>query len=66
MVNDRKTGPIAYRQKTFDLNDTTGMTKALHEDGFALIPGVLSKEKCAELRESIDSPEALLASISLA
>ena len=43
-----------YRQKTFAQNDVTGMTNALHEDGFALIPGVLTAEECAEARAKID------------
>ena len=43
-----------YRQKTFALHDTEGMTNALHEDGFALIPGVLSNDECKALRDAID------------
>ena len=46
--------PITYRQKTWDIDDTAGMAKAIHEDGFALIPGVLSADECATLRDSID------------
>jgi len=45
---------FAYRQPTFALDDTEGMTRALHEDGFALIPGVLSAEEVADLRAAID------------
>jgi len=48
------TASFPYRQKTYDLLDTAGMTEALHEDGFALIPGVLSRDECAALREAID------------
>lgn len=42
------------QQKTFDLLDTTGMVEAIHKDGFALIPGVLSAEEVATAREAID------------
>lgn len=34
-----------YLQKTFTLDDVVGMTEALHDDGFALIPGVLSLDE---------------------
>lgn len=43
-----------YRQRTFDLHDTEGQTKALHEDGFALIPGVLSPDEVQAARNAID------------
>lgn len=45
---------FAYRQKTFDLSDTAGMADALHEDGFALVPGVLNNEEIAALRAALD------------
>lgn len=45
---------FTYRQKTFELSDLEGMTNALHEDGFALVPGVLSKEEVQNVRDSID------------
>jgi hypothetical protein len=45
---------FAYRQKTFALDDLEGMTNAMHEDGFALIPGVLSPEEVQEAKEAID------------
>jgi ectoine hydroxylase-related dioxygenase (phytanoyl-CoA dioxygenase family) len=45
---------LPYRQRTFGLYETDAMTTALHEDGFALIPGVLSKEECAVIRGAID------------
>lgn len=48
------TAPFAYRQRTFDLADTAGQIKALHEDGFALIPGVLSSEEVKATRAAID------------
>lgn len=43
-----------YRQKTFALDDVAGMTDALHEDGFALVPGVLSPEEVQACRDAID------------
>ncbi|GAB4469312.1 MAG: hypothetical protein OHK0029_41890 [Armatimonadaceae bacterium] len=45
---------IEYRQKTFAHDDVSGMVEALHEDGFALIPGVLSPEEVTEVRAAID------------
>lgn len=48
------TAASPYLQKTFTLEDTAGMAQALHEDGFALIPGVLSKEEVAAARDAID------------
>ena len=45
----------AYKTlKTFDLHDTAGQAKALDEDGFALIPGVMSPDEIADLRAGID------------
>ena len=46
--------PFTYRQKTFALGDIAGMTQAMHEDGFALIPNVLSPDEVADLRAGID------------
>jgi len=43
-----------YRQRTFDVMDTAGMTEALHEDGFALIPGVLSPDEVQAVKAKID------------
>lgn len=43
-----------YLQRTFELDDIAGQTQAMHEDGFALIPGVLSPDEVGELREAID------------
>lgn len=45
---------FAYRQKTFAIDDIAGMTAAMHEDGFALIPAVLTSDEIAALRQSID------------
>jgi hypothetical protein len=46
-----------YRQKTFAHDDIEGMTDALHEDGFALIPGVLNADDVATTRAAIDRLE---------
>jgi ectoine hydroxylase-related dioxygenase (phytanoyl-CoA dioxygenase family) len=43
-----------YGQRTFELCDTVGQAQALHEDGFALIPQVLSSEEVAQMRGKID------------
>ena len=48
---------FSYRQPTFALDDTGGQAHALHEEGYALIPGVLSPEEVAQLRGSIDRLE---------
>jgi hypothetical protein len=48
------TESFSYAQKTHALDDIAGMHKALHEDGFALIPGVLSPEEISDLRDGID------------
>ena len=45
---------FSYRQKTCDLFDTAGLAKALHEDGFALIPGVLSPSEVVQTKEALD------------
>ena len=45
---------LTYLQKTFDVNDTAGMTEAVYEEGFALIPGVLNAEEVADLRAALD------------
>jgi len=45
---------FVYRQKTHPLADTEGMTRAIHEDGFALIPGVLSRQEVNDVRAAID------------
>jgi hypothetical protein len=46
--------PTTYRQPTFRREDTSGLVRALHEDGFALIPGVLTDEEVAAARAAID------------
>lgn len=52
------TSTFPYRQKTFELSDLAGMTDALHEDGFALIPGVLSGDEVQAVRDGIDRLKA--------
>ena len=49
--------PFTYLQPTFALDDVAGMTHALHEDGFALVPGVLNAAEVAEIRGAIDRLE---------
>jgi hypothetical protein len=49
-----KKSRFRYRQPTFELLDATGQLKALREDGFALIPGVLPAEEVLRAREAID------------
>jgi len=49
--------PFAYLQKTFTLDQVAEMTEAMHEDGFALVPGVLSPDECARLRGAVDRLE---------
>ena len=46
-----------YAFPTFALDDTEGAANAVHKDGFALIPGVLSSEEIQELRDAIDRLE---------
>ena len=46
--------PFAYKQKTFAIDDLAGMTAAMHEDGFALVPGVLSPTEVQNVRDAID------------
>ncbi|MCI0456705.1 MAG: phytanoyl-CoA dioxygenase family protein [Gemmataceae bacterium] len=50
----RKKAVSAYQIPTFARDDTAGQLKALHEDGFALIPGVLSDEQIEAARVAID------------
>jgi hypothetical protein len=48
------TETFTYRQPTYGLHDTAAMGRALHEDGFALIPGVLGPDQIARCRAEID------------
>jgi hypothetical protein len=50
-----KTRPASYRQPTYRVDDTAGQLRALQEDGFALIPGVLAPPEVELLRGAIDS-----------
>lgn len=45
---------FAYRQKTFAPNNTVDMTEAIHEEGYALIPGVLSADEVTAARVALD------------
>jgi ectoine hydroxylase-related dioxygenase (phytanoyl-CoA dioxygenase family) len=42
------------QQPTFHRDDIAGQMQALHEDGFALIPGVLAAEEVAAARAAVD------------
>jgi ectoine hydroxylase-related dioxygenase (phytanoyl-CoA dioxygenase family) len=48
------TETFPYRQRTFAQDDVDGMVQALHDDGFALIPGVLNQTEVDEVKEAID------------
>jgi hypothetical protein len=43
-----------YRQRTFRTDQVAEMAEAIHEDGFALIPGVLNQAEIEEARAKID------------
>jgi hypothetical protein len=43
-----------YLQKTHRLDDLAGMTQAMHDDGFVLVPGVLDAREVQGLRDAID------------
>jgi ectoine hydroxylase-related dioxygenase (phytanoyl-CoA dioxygenase family) len=45
--------PFAYQQKTYALSDTAGMTEAIYEDGYVLIPNVLTASEVAAAREAL-------------
>ncbi len=45
---------FAYRQRTYARTDTAGMVEAVHRDGFALMPGMLTPEEVATARAEID------------
>ena len=46
--------PFPYLQKTFMLGQVDDMARAIREDGFALVPDVLSPDEVAALREATD------------
>src|SRR5262249_48997343 len=45
---------FAYRQKTYTHHDIEGMTRGVEEDGFALVPRVLSTDEVEAACEHID------------
>ena len=45
---------FAYRQKTYALDDVEGMARGVEEDGFALVPGVLSQDDVRAACRHID------------
>jgi hypothetical protein len=49
-----KVGDFKYLQKTHRLEDVAGMAQAMEDDGFVLIPNVLSSQEVADLRAGID------------
>jgi ectoine hydroxylase-related dioxygenase (phytanoyl-CoA dioxygenase family) len=51
---DPRSPDFQYLQPTFAPGDTAGQLRALHEDGFALIPGLLSAGQIAATRAEID------------
>ena len=51
---DPREADFTYLQPTFAQDDTAGQLKALEEDGFALIPNVLSREQVDEAKAEID------------
>ena len=51
---DPREADFTYLQPTFAQDDTAGQLKALEEDGFALIPTVLSREQVDEAKAEID------------
>lgn len=46
--------PFPYLQKTFTLDQVGAMAEAIHVDGFALIPNVLSRELVEQAQRKID------------
>lgn len=55
---DPRSPDFQYLQPTYALGDTAGQLQGLKDDGFALIPGVLSPEEVAETRAEIDRLQA--------
>lgn len=51
------TEPFSYLQRTFRADQVAEMAEAIHEDGFALIPNVLSPEQVQAARVKIDELE---------
>ena len=51
----RQNGDFPYQQKTFRPDETAKMTQALHDDGFALMTGVLSPDEVETIKAAIDN-----------
>lgn len=51
---DPRTADFHYLQKTYAQHDTAGQLKGLKEEGYALIPGVISRDQCAAIKAQID------------
>ena len=51
------TQSFQYLQKTFRIDEVDAMAEAIHEDGFALMPGVLSAPDVEAARAKIDALE---------
>jgi hypothetical protein len=47
--------PFHYLQPTFTLDQVDAMAEAIHEDGFALIPNVLSRDLVEQAQRKIDA-----------
>lgn len=47
-------GEFKYLQKTHKIDDIAGMAQAMEDDGFVLIPNVLSPKEVTDLRAAID------------
>ena len=45
---------FAYRQRTFRIDEVDAMAEAIHEDGFALVPNVLSPDLVQAAKAKID------------
>jgi hypothetical protein len=55
---DPREADFKHLQPTFAINDTEGQLKALREDGFALIPNVISREQVEQTKAEIDRLKA--------
>jgi hypothetical protein len=55
--NGVHTPEFQYLQRTFAHDELEEMTRAMHEDGFALVPGVLNAEEVKAVRDAIDRLE---------
>jgi ectoine hydroxylase-related dioxygenase (phytanoyl-CoA dioxygenase family) len=54
MSRDEKPPAIAYRQRTFRPGEKAAQLQALHDDGFALLPGVLAAGQVQAARDAVD------------